>query len=321
MTAVFGFGPLERWLGDPDVTEVLVNAGRELWVERRPTPGSPMAGGPRFVGLVEPSVVDAVVERILAPVGRRLDRTTPIVDARLPDGSRVSAVIPPIAVDGTCLAVRRFHGSTVTLADFGPADVAEVLTRLVGERRNVLVSGPTSAGKTTLLGALTGLADPADRIVTLEDTAELQVRAPHVLRLETRPGNADGLTAVGMTDLLRAALRLRPDRIVVGEIRGDEAVDLVQALNTGHDGSLATLHANAADDALARLASLVVRAAPGWSLPAVREQVHRSIDAVVHVTRDPDGRRRVTEVVDVGLDDRGRPTTWRRYGAARGGAA
>ncbi len=309
MTAVFGLGPLERWLGDPEVTEVLVNGGRELWVERRPSSGGTLGRGPQFVGLVEPAVVDAVVERILAPIGRRLDRTTPIVDARLPDGSRVSAIVPPVAVDGTCLAVRRFHGTSVSLLDFAPAAVASLLGELVGQRCNVVVSGPTSAGKTTLLDALTGHIDPAERIVTLEDTAELQLRVPHVLRLETRPANADGLRAVTLTDLVRAALRLRPDRLVVGEIRGDEAVDLVQALNTGHDGSLATIHANSCADALARLASLVVRAAPAWSLPAVRDQVHRSIHAVVQVARDPDGRRRVVEVVEVGLDRDGLPTT------------
>lgn len=302
MSAVFGLGPLERWLVDHDVAEVLVNAGSEVWIERRATGGR--ATGPQFAGLLDDGVLDAVIERILAPTGRRLDRTTPIVDARLPDGSRVCAVVPPVAVDGPCLAIRRFHTHEVGLDAFAPPEVAALLVDAVRSRANVLVSGATSAGKTTLLNVLARAVDPGERIVTLEDTAELRLGAPHVVRLETRPASSDGPSAVTMTDLLRAALRLRPDRLVIGEIRGDEAVDLVQALNTGHDGSLATLHANSAVDALARLSSLVVRAAPAWSLPAVREQVHRSIHVVVHVARGADGRRRIDHIAEVlGPDD------------------
>ena len=305
--AVFGLGPLERWLGDHDVSEVLVNGGTEVWIERRgAVPGMPV--GPQFAGLLDDGVLDTVIERILGPIGRRLDRTTPIVDARLPDGSRVCAVVPPVAVDGPCLAIRRFHAHEVDLSAFTGDEVAAVLVDAIRDRANVLVSGATSAGKTTLLNVLARQVDPCERIVTLEDTAELRLGVPHVVRLETRPPTSDGLAGVTMADLLRAALRLRPDRLVIGEIRGDEAIDLVQALNTGHDGSLSTLHANSAADALARLSSLVVRAAPGWSLPAVREQVHRSIDLVVHVARAHDGRRRidhVAEVVDAG--DRERP--------------
>ena len=292
----FGFGPLDEWLDDDDVSEVLVNAGGEVWVERR-TGGGP--AGPHFVAHLAPGALEVVIERILTPVGRRLDRISPMVDARLPDGSRVCAVLPPIAVDGPCLAVRRFAPRALGLDAFAPADVTALLRQLVEQRCNVVVSGATSSGKTTLLGALTGEIGGGERIITLEDTAELQVGARHVLRLETRTAGPDGLSAIDMAALVRTALRLRPDRLVVGEIRGVEAVDLLQALNTGHDGSLATLHANSPDDALARLESLVVRAAGNWPMAAVRDQVHRSIDAVVHVARDGTGRRRIVEVAEV----------------------
>lgn len=287
--ALFGLGPLERWLGDPEVTEVLVNAGREVWIER----GS--AGpGTQYVGRLTPGSIDTIIERILAPIGRRLDLTSPIVDARLADGSRVCAVLPPVAVDGPCLSIRRFTHQSLALRHYGEPPVVELLAQLVDRRCNVVVSGATSSGKTTMLNALAGAVDPHERIVTLEDTAELRLGAPHVLRLETRPATADGVGAVSMAALLRAALRLRPDRLVVGEIRGDEAVELVQALNTGHDGSLATVHANGALDALARIESLVVGAAHGWPLATVRQHVERSIDVVIHLAR-----RGIHEVVEV----------------------
>lgn len=292
----FGFGPLDEWLDDDDVSEVLVNAGGEVWVERR-TVGA--AAGPQFATHLPPGVLEVVIERILTPIGRRLDRMSPMVDARLPDGSRVCAVLPPIAVDGPCLAVRRFTPRALGLEAFAPPAIAGLLRRLVEQRCNIVVSGATSSGKTTLLGALTASVERRERIITLEDTAELQVSAPHVLRLETRTAGPDGLTAIDMAALVRTALRLRPDRLVVGEIRGAEAVDLLQALNTGHDGSLATLHANSPTDALARLESLVVRSAASWPLDAVRQQVHRSIDVVVHVARDSTGARRVDEVAEV----------------------
>lgn len=294
--AVFGLGGLDRWVHDEQVEEVLVNAGRDVWIERRG------GGGVQYVGRLEPGVVDVVVERVLAPLGRRLDRASPIVDARLPDGTRVCAVLPPIALDGPCLAFRRFARGEVGLDAFGGAPTQQLLRDVVAARCNVLVTGATSSGKTTLLNALAGCIPAGERIVTLEDTAELQLAAPHVLRLETRPSGPEGLAAVDMSALVRTALRLRPDRLVVGEVRGAEAVDLVQAMNTGHDGSMATLHANGAVDALARLASLVVRAAPGWPLTDVREQVGRSIDVVVHVARDAHGVRRVAEITEVHAD-------------------
>jgi pilus assembly protein CpaF len=278
----FGFGPLDEWLDDDEVSEVLVNAGGEVWVERR---GRGLQAGPQFAARLAPGVLEVVIERILTPIGRRLDRLSPMVDARLPDGSRVCAVLPPIAVDGPCLAVRRFTPRALGLDAFAAPAVVALLRRLVERRCNIVVSGATSSGKTTLLGALTATVGGHERIITLEDTAELQVGAPHVLRLETRAAGPDGLTEVDMAALVRTALRLRPDRLVVGEIRGPEAVDLLQALNTG--------------DALARLESLVVRAASSWPIDAVREQVHRSIDVVVHVERTSDGVRRIGDVAEV----------------------
>lgn len=284
-------GGLERWIADPEVTEVLVNAGAEVWVER--------CGSLMRVGTMRPQSVLAAIEHILSPIGRRLDRASPVVDARLADGSRVCAVLAPVAVDGPCLALRRFAVRTVQLADFAPPPVAALLRELVERRCNVVVSGATSSGKTTLLNALVGCAGRHERLITMEDTAELRLDHPHVVRLETRPATPDGIGELTLADLLRAALRLRPDRLVIGEVRGDEAADLLQALNTGHDGSLTTVHANSAADALARLASLVLRAAPSWPLAAIHDQVVRSVDAVVHVARAAGGGRRVTEVCRV----------------------
>ena len=293
---MFGFGALDRWLFDDSVTEVMVNGGREVWVER--AGGSP---GAQYVGQLDAGVIDTVLERILSPVGRRLDRTHPVVDARLADGSRVCAVLPPVAVDGPCLSVRKFAPHTMSLHHFGGPHLVSLLTEVVQRRCNLLVSGPTSSGKTTLLNAIASIVPAHERIITLEDTAELRLPSAHVLRLETRPANGEGLREVGLDALLRAALRLRPDRLVVGEIRGIEAVELLQALSTGHDGSLATMHANSAVDALARLESLVVRAGHGWPLVAVREQVQRSIDVVVHVHRSEAGVRAIHEIVEVAM--------------------
>jgi pilus assembly protein CpaF len=292
--AVFGLGPLERWLADDDVTEVLVNGGRHVWVERRSA-----RGGTEYVGVLDDGVIDTVIERILTPVGRRLDRTHPVVDARLTDGSRICAVQSPVAVDGTCLSIRKFARLGVPLDRFGAPHLVDLLIRLVDARCNVLVSGATSSGKTTLLNALASHIPSDERIVTLEDTAELALDTPHVLRLETRPASAEGVPGVPMSDLLRTALRLRPDRLVVGEVRGVEAVELVQALNTGHDGSLCTIHANSGAEALSRLESLVVQGTPSWPLAAVRDQVRASIDVVVHVERATDGTRRIESVGEV----------------------
>lgn len=286
-------GGLERWLDDPTVTELMVNAGSEVWVER--------SGRIEPVGRIRPTTLLAAIEQILTPIGRRLDRTHPTVDARLADGSRLCAVVAPIAVDGPCLTIRRFSAQPVPLARFADPPVAALLAELVHRRCNLVVSGATSSGKTTLLNALAREVEPTSRLITLEDVAELQLPHPHVLRLETRDPSPDGVGAVTLEHLLRTALRMRPDRLVVGEIRGSEAVHLLQALNTGHDGSLATVHANSALDALERLASLVLQEVGNWPLAAVHHHVARAVDAVVHVARSPDGGRRVTEVAEVCL--------------------
>ena len=243
-----------------------------------------------------------MTERILAPLGRRLDRTTPIVDARLADGSRVCAVIPPVSPDGGCLSIRRFRDRSLDLDAFASDAVAAVLELLVAGRCNVVVSGATSSGKTSLLNATLGRCVPGERIVTIEDTVELLPAADHLVRLEARPATPDGPAAITLEQLVRTALRLRPDRLVVGEVRGPEVLALVQALNTGHDGSWSTCHANSAVDALHRLETLVVQAAPSWPLAAVRQHLTRSIDVVVHVGRFADGRRRVVEVGEVIVD-------------------
>ncbi len=293
-------GGLERWLRDPSVTELMVNAGSEIWVER--------AGVVAHVGRMRPATLLATIEHILTPIGRRLDRAHPMVDARLPDGSRVCAVIAPIAVDGPCLAIRRFHQRTLGLDRFAPPALVPLLRELVQRRCNVVVSGATSSGKTTLLNTLALEIETGARVITLEDTAELHLPHPHVVRLETREATPDGVGEVTLAHLLRTALRLRPDRLVVGEIRGDEAVHLLQALNTGHDGSMATVHANSATDALARLSSLVLQQVGNWPLVAVQHHVARAVDAVIHVARSADGARTVVEVVEVLAELRGDAT-------------
>jgi pilus assembly protein CpaF len=286
-----GLDGLDALMADPTVDEILVNAGGDVWVERN---GRLIAEQP-----LPPASVPVVLERVLAPLGRRLDRTNPIVDARVPDGSRVCAVVGPVAVDGPALSIRRFRRQTLDVAAFAPPAVAALLARVVDSRCNVLVSGATSSGKTSLLAALLAVAAPGERIVVIEDTAELQPRNPHVVRLESRPATADGVRAIALDELVRTALRLRPDRLVVGEVRGDEVTALVQALNTGHDGSLATCHANGPVDALLRLETLVMQSAPSWPLAAIRAQLTRSIDVVVHVARAAGAARRVTDVAEV----------------------
>lgn len=287
-------GGLERWLRDPSVNELMVNAGSEIWVER--------AGIVTHVGRMRPATLLATIEHILTPIGRRLDRAHPMVDARLPDGSRVCAVIAPIAVDGPCLTIRRFQQRALGLDRFAPPPLVPLLRELVHRRCNLVVSGATSSGKTTLLNTLALEIEAGERVITLEDTAELHLPHPHVVRLETREATPDGVGEITLAQLLRTALRLRPDRLVVGEIRGDEAVHLLQALNTGHDGSMATVHANSADDALARLSSLVLQEVGNWPLAAVQQHVGRAVDAVVHVARRADGTRSVVEVVEVVAD-------------------
>jgi pilus assembly protein CpaF len=294
-----GLGPLEVLLADPDVEEVMVNGPGQVYVERR--------------GLLEPTEVTFeseeelrnAIERILAPLGRRVDELSPMVDARLADGSRVNVVIPPLAIDGPSLSIRRFGISRpgpdrlVSLGTLTPAQ-REQLERAVAERRSILVSGGTGSGKTTLLNALSSFVAPDERVVTIEDAAELRLQQPHVVRLESRPAGVEGIGEVTIRNLLRNALRMRPDRIVIGEVRGVEALDLLTALNTGHEGALSTVHANSPGDALRRLETLALMAGVGLPHEAIAEQVRRGIDLVVHLQRQPDGSRRVTEIAAVG---------------------
>jgi pilus assembly protein CpaF len=293
-----GLGPLEPLLSDPSVDEVMVNGPGEVYVERR---GQVERTGVSFGG--EAELMNAI-ERILAPLGRRVDEASPLCDARLPDGSRVNVVIPPLALDGPCLTVRRFRHEGYSLRELVergtlPGDVAELLALCVAARAAVLVSGGTGSGKTTTLGALSGAIPRAERIVTIEDAAELRVRQAHVVRLESRPANVEGRGEVTIRQLVVNALRMRPDRIVVGEVRGPEALDMLQALNTGHDGSLTTVHANSPADALRRIETLALMAGVGLPHAAIRDQVASALDLVVHQARLPDGMRVVESVSEV----------------------
>ena len=298
MQEALGLGPIESLLDEPDITEIMVNGHANVFVERR---GKIERSPKRFV---DDRQVRLVIERIIAPLGRRLDESSPMVDARLPDGSRVNAIVEPLAIDGPTLTIRRFG-----IRRFGIDDLLRVgaitepvidfLRAAVEARLNVLVSGGTGSGKTTLLNALSSFIPKADRIVTIEDAAELRLDQPHVVRLESRPPNLEGKGAITIRDLVRNSLRMRPDRIVVGECRGGEALDMLQAMNTGHDGSLTTVHANSARDALARVETMVLMA--GFELPvrAIREQVAGAVDLVVQVARLRDGSRRVTGVSEI----------------------
>jgi pilus assembly protein CpaF len=298
MRDTVGLGPLEELLADDEVEEVMVNGHQEVYVERR---GRIESSEVRFES--EQQLRDAI-ERILAPVGRRVDELSPMADARLADGSRVNVVIPPLAVDGPALSVRRFTAArpdpdelvaSGTLTD----DLRELLADAVAARRSILVSGGTGSGKTTLLNALSAWIEPRERVVTIEDAAELRLRQPHVVRLESRPASVEGRGEVTIRDLLRNALRMRPDRIVIGEVRGAEALDLLTALNTGHDGALSTVHANSPGDALRRVETLALMAGVGLPHEAIREQLARGVDLVVHMVRGPAGARRVAEVAEV----------------------
>ena len=293
-----GLGPLEELLTDPAVEEVMVNGHDRVYVERG---GRIERADVRFPS--EQALRDAI-ERILTPLGRRVDELSPMVDARLEDGSRVHVVIPPLAVDGPSLSIRRFSAVRP-----GPRELVELgtltnelhdeLAAAVGARRSILVSGGTGSGKTTLLNALSAFIDETERVVTIEDAAELRLRQPHVVRLESRPANVEGRGLVSIRDLLRGALRMRPDRIVIGEVRGGEALDLLMALNTGHEGALSTVHANSPEDALRRVETLALMARVGLPHEAIREQLGRGLDLVVHLARLSDGSRRVVEVAEV----------------------
>jgi pilus assembly protein CpaF len=293
-----GLGPLEILLADPLVEEVMVNGPDRVFVER----GGRIESTP--IAFTDEEELRNAIERILAPLGRRVDELSPMVDARLADGSRVNVVIPPLAIDGPAISIRRFGAERPDpdrLVEMGTLDLAQRarLERAVRGRRSILVSGGTGSGKTTLLNALSSFVEPEERVVTIEDAAELRLQQPHVVRLESRPAGVEGRGEVTIRDLLRNALRMRPDRIVIGEVRGPEALDLLTALNTGHDGALSTVHANSPRDAIARLETLALMAGVGLPHGAIAEQVRRGIDLVVHLRRLPDGSRRVSEIVEV----------------------
>ena len=293
---VAGLGPLEPLLADPDVSEVMVNGPGAVWVER-------VGRLSRTDVVVDTPTIEHLIEKVVAPLGLRVDRASPLVDARLPDGSRVNAVVPPLSVDGPCLTIRRFGARAVPLSAFCPPGVGELLTWAVRSRLNILVSGGTGAGKTTLLNALAAFIPAKERVVTVEDAVELRLPGAHVVRLEARPANAEGAGEVRLRDLVRNALRMRPDRIVVGEVRGPEALDMLQAMNTGHEGSLSTCHANSPVDALRRLETMVLMGDVALPLAAVRDQIGAALDLVVQVARRPDGRRSIVAVDEVVVGD------------------
>ena len=295
---VIGYGPITEFLNDPDVTEIMCNNTLGIWIERR--------------GMLEEADVTfpddgalrRVIDRIVAAIGRRVDESSPMVDARLPDGSRVNAIIPPLAVDGPSLTIRKFSKMVLHSDDYvrlGAAtpELMQFLSTCVEGKLNILVSGGTGTGKTTLLNVLSNFIPHNERIVTIEDAVELRLQQRHVVRLESRPPNIEGKGEVAIRDLVRNSLRMRPDRIIVGECRGGEALDMLQAMNTGHEGSLGTLHANTPRDALSRMETMVLMAGLDLPVRAIREQVASALDLIVHISRLRDGTRRITNVSEV----------------------
>jgi pilus assembly protein CpaF len=294
----FGLGPLEPLLADPEISDILVNNSHQVYVERY---GKLQKTDICFR---DDKHLLQIIERIVSKVGRRIDESSPYVDARLPDGSRVNAIIPPLALDGPVLSIRRFGMEPLRMNDllrFGTMDsrIAHVLQGVVKTRLNVLISGGTGTGKTTLLNVLSENIPNEERVVTIEDSAELHMKQEHVVRLETRPVNIEGRGEVTQRDLLRNALRMRPDRIIIGEVRGGEALDMLQAMNTGHDGSLSTIHANTTRDAMSRLETMVLMA--GMDLPerAIREQIASAINVVIQLVRFSDGTRKIVKVSEI----------------------
>ncbi|HEY1653868.1 MAG TPA: CpaF family protein, partial [Candidatus Tumulicola sp.] len=298
MNEALGLGPLEDLIDDPDVTEIMVNGPESIYVERH---GKIERTVKRFA---DERQLRQVIERIITPIGRRIDESSPMVDARLPDGSRVNAIIEPLAIDGATLTIRRFGTrrlQTDDLVKIGAltASMLDFLRAAVEARLNIIISGGTGSGKTTFLNILSSYLPDSERIVTIEDAAELLLNQAHVVRLESRPPNIEGTGEVRIRELLRNALRMRPDRIIIGECRGAEALDMLQAMNTGHDGSLTTIHANSPRDALSRIETMVLMA--GFDLPvrAIREQISNALDVVIHTSRMRDGSRKITSISEV----------------------
>ena len=295
---ISGLGPLEPLLKDPTINDILVNTHKQVYVERY---GKLERTAVRFR---DEAHLRRIIERIVARMGRRVDESSPMVDARLADGSRVNAIIPPCAIDGACMSIRKFSKDPLQVSDLIEKrsltpEIAELLRGIVRARLNVLISGGTGCGKTTILNILSGFIPTTERIVTIEDAAELQLRQDHVVRLETRPANIEGKGEIGQRELVKNALRMRPDRIVVGEVRGAETLDMLQAMNTGHDGSLTTVHANSARDALTRIETMVAMA--GFDLPskALRYYISSALDVIVQLSRMSDGSRKVMSVQEV----------------------
>jgi pilus assembly protein CpaF len=295
---VMGLGPLEPLLADPSVSDILVNGPNNIYVERS---GKLQRTAVRFN---DDAHLLNIIDRIVSKVGRRIDESTPMVDARLKDGSRVNAIIPPLAIDGPVLSIRRFRKDALNIDDlvrYGSLNRALVglLRAIVMARLNVMISGGTGSGKTTLLNAMSAFIPERERIVTIEDSAELQLQQPHVVRLETRQVNVEGRGQITQRDLVRNSLRMRPDRIVVGEVRGAEALDMLQAMNTGHDGSLTTIHANSSRDALSRVETMVAMTGITFPISALRNQIASAIDVIIHMERQEDGCRRIISVQEI----------------------
>jgi len=295
---LFGLGPLEPLLADPTISDILVNSPQNIYIERR---GKLERTN---VAFKDDEHLMRVIERIVSSVGRRIDESSPMVDARLADGSRVNAIIPPLSLDGPVLSIRRFGAEPLRISkliEIGALtkDIADMFEMCVSARLNILISGGTGAGKTTLLNALSAYIPAEQRIVTIEDSAELQLQQPHVVRLETRPSNIEGRGEVSQRDLVKNALRMRPDRIVIGEVRGGEAIDMLQAMNTGHDGSLTTVHANTPRDALARLETMIQMTGMKLSERAMRQQIASALNLVIQAARLSDGTRRVVSISEI----------------------